>query len=115
MHAPDLKAIAVNAAGIADALRLCQIQDPDGAARWDDLSDQFQGWIGLVGEFVLAAEAMEQHRASLGKNTKWGGELPYIYDVWDAIAELLWNELPVENMAGVVARAVEEAKCGEIP
>ena len=110
MRDPDCVTIATNAAGIADAFRNCQIDDHDGASRWEDLSNEFCGWIGLVEQIVLAADAMEHHRQSFGETAAWGGELPYLYDVWDAIAKLLWNELPLDDMPSLVARAVRLAQ-----
>jgi hypothetical protein len=111
MSIPDTRSIAFQAAGIANAFRNCQINDHDGSARWEDLSETFHGWIGLVEQIVLAAEAMEHHRQSLGRTAAWGGELPHVYEVWDAIAKLLWDELPVSDMAGLISRAVQMAEC----
>lgn len=110
MKRTDPRAIATNAAGIADAFRNCQIADHDGSARWDDLNEHFGGWIGLVNQIVLAGTAMEQHRVQIDSSAKWGCELPYIYEVWDEIADLLWNELPVNNLSRLVARAVTQAE-----
>lgn len=73
MNNADPRAVATNAAGIADAFRVSHTEDDGGAARWEDLSDEFDGWIGIVEQIVLAAEAMEHHRQSFGETAAWGG------------------------------------------
>jgi hypothetical protein len=99
MHA----SVAINASGIADAFRLCQISDPDGAARVEWLTDHFEGWIGVMMRIAEAGEAMERFRTNLGAAARWGCELPDLYEVWDAIAQGLWDKLgatPVEQIVG---------------
>jgi len=102
----DPAALPINAAGIADAFRRCQFSDDDGAARSDDLSAQYNGWIGVVEEIAYAAEMMERFRIRHGTNAAWGAELPYIYDVWDAIAQALWDHLGNQPVDVIVETAI---------
>lgn len=49
---------------------------------------------------------MERFRVSHGEAAKWGGELPYLYDVWDAIAIAIWLRLGSEPLDGLVEAAI---------
>ena len=102
----DPKAVAVNAAGIADAFRLSQIEDHDGANRLEDLTQSHEGWVGVVVQISEAAEIMERYRVSQGPNASWGGELPYLYEVWDSIARTLWEYLDSDELDALVRRAI---------
>lgn len=98
----DQNAIAINAAGIADAFRVLQVCDEDGANRLGDLSQIHEGWIGVIGAIADAALVMETYRVGRGPTASWGGELPYLYDAWDSIAKRLWDGLgssTVEELA----------------
>lgn len=111
MKNSDATAIAINAAGIADSLRMCQIADHDGAARIDYLTEQLQGWFGVMIQVVSAAEAMERFRVSHGTGAKWGGDLPYLYEVWDAIAAAMWDKLGTATVDNIVSDAIEIVIC----
>ena len=100
------KALALDAAGIMDALRREQVADQDGEARYTELCDTFGGFIGICDAAVDAAEAMEMLRAKIGPDVAWGEELPHPYEAWDAVAEALWREVDGSNTAEVVERAV---------
>ncbi len=97
---------AIYAAGIADSLRFCQINDEDGEARYTSLLDQYNGYIGLLTEIADAATHMEAYRISHGDDAGWGKDLPYIYDVCDAIAEGMWHRLGNDDMEDIVADAI---------
>lgn len=109
MRQVDGYAVAVNAAGLADALRLCQSNDSDGDNRLACLSETFGGWTGVVHEIARAAEYMEAYRSLRGPRAAWGGELPFIYDAWDAVGRALWEHLGTSEVQGIVARGIAQA------
>jgi hypothetical protein len=98
--------LAIYAAGIADSFRFCQINDEDGEARYTSLLDQYNGYIGLLREIADAAQYMEAYRLSHGPDAGWGLDLPYIYDVCDAIAEGLWHRLGSDDLEHIVKDAI---------
>jgi hypothetical protein len=103
----DPAAVAVNAAGIADALRCVQSDSVEDDARFEALTEEYSGWVGVLLQVVEAGELMERFRVSHGANAAWGGELPYLYDVWDAIAEAMWTKLGKEPLDQLVESAIE--------
>lgn len=105
----DPAAVAVNAAGIADALRACQLADSNGTVRLQWLTDHFESWVGVMMQVGEAAEMMEELRTEQGANATWGGELPYLYDVWDAIAKGLWADLGSQPVNVIVHRSIAVA------
>lgn len=113
MPAIDPAAIAVNAAGIADALRVCQLADSDGAARMEWLADHFGGWVGVMVQVAEAGEAVERFRREHGATTLWGNALPPLYEVWDAVAQRLWEHLGAEPLDAIVHRSIEAVMLAE--
>ena len=105
----DPRAAAVNAAGIADALRTMQLADHDGANRMEDITRAHEGWVGVMLQVAEAGEIMERFRVTRGAKSTWGGELPYFYDVWDAIAQALWDQLGSMPLDALVRQAIEQA------
>ncbi|MBK8915912.1 MAG: hypothetical protein IPM64_15185 [Phycisphaerales bacterium] len=105
----DPAAVAVNAAGIADALRCVQSDSAEDDARFEALTEEYGGWIGVLVQVVEAGEVMERYRVKRGWGAKWGGDLPYVYDVWDAIAETLWVRLGEGPLDELVQSAIEQA------
>jgi hypothetical protein len=89
MRKLDPRAVAVNAAGIADALACLRARDIGLAIGSATLTKECAGHIELMLQIVEAAEIMEQFRISRGSGAAWGGELPYLYEVWDAIADAM--------------------------
>ncbi len=109
MSKMDTTAVAVNAAGIADALRVLQAARENGEARFEELTRAHEGWCGVMLCMAEAGEIMERFRAKHGDSATWGGELPYLYEVWDAIAQGLWDRLGEEPLDVVVHRSIERA------
>ena len=105
----DAAAIAVNAAGIADAFRVLQGAHENGEARLEALTRAHEGWCGVMLQIAEAGGIMERFRANHGDSATWGGELPYLYEVWDAIAQGLWDRLDEEPLDVVVHRSIERA------
>lgn len=105
----DAAAIAVNAAGIADAFRVLQVADEEGEAHLEELTRAHEGWCGVVLRIAEAGEMMERFRATHGGSATWGGELPFLYQVWDAIAQGLWDHLGAEPVDAIVDRSIEQA------
>jgi len=97
---------AIYAAGISDALACLRSDDLYAANRFDTILDEYDGHHGIMQEVAAAAEIMEQVRVSHGANAKWGGELPYIYDAWDAIAQALWARLGTDPIDKIVKAAI---------
>ena len=106
----DPAAVAVNAAGIADAFRALQIADQSGEARLEELTRAHEGWCGVVLRIAEAGEIMEDFRTKHGVTATWGGDLPYLYEVWDAIAQALWEQLGMVPLDVVVQRAIEQVE-----
>lgn len=104
----DPAAVAVNAAGIADAFRVLQVSDENGDARLEELTREYEGWCGVVLRIAEAGEIMEGFRAKHGVTATWGGDLPYLYEVWDAIAQALWEQLGMVPLDVIVQRAIEQ-------
>lgn len=104
---PDAK--TMNAAGIADAVRALVTAGGIEGARLAELTDLYQGWIGVLSQVAEAGALMEGHRVRLGSTATWGGELPYLYDVWDAIARGVWTRLGQDPLERIVAGAIESA------
>lgn len=102
--------IALHAAGIADALRLAQIDDHDGDARYWEIANRMGGAIGIMAEIALAAEFMEAFRHRVSDDAQWGNELPHAYEAWFAIACGLWNDMgrlaPLEIVATQLLRLI---------
>lgn len=96
----DPAAIAINAAGIADALARAEHHNAEAVARFERVTAEYGGHIGVMQQVVEAAKYMERFRVRHGTCATWGGELPYLYDVWDAIARALWLTLDEEPLAG---------------
>jgi len=104
----DPAAFAVNAAGIADAFRVLQRSELNGEARLEELTRAHEGWCGVMLRIAEAGKIMERFRTKYGIAATWGGELPYLYDVWDAIARALWADLGAVPLDALVEGAIEE-------
>lgn len=109
----DQRAVAVNAAGIADAFRLLQIVDHDGESRVDEIARSHEGWVVVMERIAEAGEIMERYRVQRGAMATWGGELAHSYDIWDAIAQSLWASIESVPLATLVRRAIEHANAVE--
>ncbi|MDX2119326.1 MAG: hypothetical protein SFY96_14205 [Planctomycetota bacterium] len=105
----DLASVAVNAAGITDEFCIHRLADDGGEARLEWLTLHFDGWCGLVVQVAHAGELMERFRQTRGVKATWGGELPHLYDVWDAIAAGLWDHLGSKPIDAIVDGAFHEA------
>lgn len=102
----DHAAIAINAAGIADALAFLASEDVEAAARFERVAGEYGGHVGVMQQAAEAAGYMEQFRVKHGATAKWGGELPYLYDVWDAIAQMIWLKLDKKPLDHLVESAI---------
>jgi hypothetical protein len=109
MSKMDTTAVAVNAAGIADALRVLQAARENGEARLEELTRAHEDWCGVMLQIAEAGEVMERFRAKQGPSATWGDDLPYLYEVWDAIAQGLWDHLGAEPVDVVVHRSIKRA------
>lgn len=109
----DTAAIAVNAAGITDALASIECDNGEAAARFERTIERYEGRVGIMQQVAEAAETMEWVRVKHGVNARWGGELPYLYDVWDAIAQGLWDHLGAEPVDAIVHRSIEQVVSAE--
>lgn len=109
MPKPDHTACAINAAGIADAFRVLADSESNGGARLDKLTRAHEGWCGVMLRIAEAGEIMERFRAKHGNSATWGGDLPYLYEVWDAIAQGIWENLAAEPLEAIVQHAIERA------
>jgi len=104
----DHAAVAVNAAGIADAMWCLRSEGTVVDSRFDALVEQCDGWVGALAQVAEAGKLMERFRAMHGARATWGGELPAIYEVWDAVAQALWKRLGTEPLDTIVRRAIDE-------
>ena len=114
----DATAAAVNAAGIADAMRALQPSGEASESRLAQLTDEFNGWIGVLIQIAEAGAIMEQYRTQQGATSAWGGDLPYLYEVWDAIAEAMWQRLdtePIEELTLTAITSVVENESAPAP
>lgn len=102
----DSVAVAVNAAGIADALACLESEDAEAVPRFECVAAEYGGHVGVIQQIADAADFMEQFRVRHGASAKWGSELPYLYDVWDAIAQRIWWELGKKPLDQIVASAI---------
>jgi hypothetical protein len=109
MSKMDTATVAVNAAGIADAFRVLQAAHENGEARLGELTRAHEGWCGVMLQIAEAGEIMERCRAKHGPSATWGGDLPYLYEVWDAIAQGLRDHLGEDPLDVVVHRSIERA------
>jgi hypothetical protein len=105
----DAAATAVNAAGIADAFRVRHAADVNGEARLEELTRVHEGWCGVMVRIAESGEIMERFRVKHRIAVTWGGDLPYLYEVWDAIAQGLWEHLGAEQVDAIVHRSIEQA------
>jgi hypothetical protein len=103
----DPAAVAVNAAGIAEAFGSVQSSSKADRDRFDALSEEYEGWLGVITQIAEAGEIMERFRVKHGATATWGGDLPYLYDVWDSIAEAMWTKLGKEPLEQLVDFAIE--------
>ncbi len=113
MNDVDTGAIAVNAAGIADSMRGIACEGIVSDDRLSILSEQFSGSIGIMLQVAEAGAVMERFRVRQGPGATWGGELPYIYDVWDAIASAMWLHMEEESLEDIVLKAIESTANSE--
>lgn len=109
-----LCAAAINAAGIVDAMRAGEQRSDACSDRLQELSELYQGWIGVLTQVAEAGALMEAHRERQGRSAMWGGELPCVYDVWDAIAKALCNRLGHDSLEQIVHNAIELAKAADV-
>jgi hypothetical protein len=103
----DPAAVAANAVGIAAAFWCVQSDTTTDSDRLDALTEEHQGWVGVVMQITEAGEIMERFRVKHGTTATWGGDLPYLYEVWDSIAEELWSNLGKEPLSQLVEFAIE--------
>lgn len=103
----DSAAVAVNAAGIAEAFRSAQVAAMVGNDRFQDLTEEYEGWVGVTRQIAEAGSLMEQFRVTHGITATWGGDLPYLYDVWDSIAAEMWTKLGDEPLQQLVESAID--------
>lgn len=90
-HQVDAFAIAMNAAGIADAFRFLRVTDSDGDNRYHSIADECGGFVGVAEGIAHSAVVMDRFRLKVGESSDWGKDLPHLYIAWGAIAEALWN------------------------
>ncbi|MBX3322771.1 MAG: hypothetical protein KF757_07250 [Phycisphaeraceae bacterium] len=102
----DLAVYAINAAGIADAFACLESEDAEAVARFARVTAECGGHVGIIKQIADAAEFMERFRVRHGASAKWGGELPYLYDVWDSIAQAIWLELEKKPIDQIVESAI---------
>ncbi|MCK6475448.1 MAG: hypothetical protein L6Q35_01305 [Phycisphaerales bacterium] len=105
----DCAAVAVNAAGIADAFACVQLDATMRAARFECVAVKYGGHVGIMQQLAEAAAVMERFRANRGVSATWGGELPHLYEVWDSIAEVMWTRLGTEPLDQLVESAIQIA------
>lgn len=103
----DPAAVAINAAGIAEVIGSVQLGAATDKARFDALTEEYEGWVGVIMQITDAGEIMERFRVKHGTTAMWGGDLPYLYDVWDSIAEAMWTKLGKEPLNQLVESAIE--------
>lgn len=103
----DSAAVAVNAAGIAEAFGCVQSGATADRDRFDALTEEYEGWVGVMMQIAEAGEIMERFRVKHGTTATWGGDLPHLYDVWDSIAEAMWTKLGKEPLGRLVESAME--------
>lgn len=113
MPSIDQAAIAINAAGIADAFGSVHAHSKIDEGRFEALTEQYQGWVGVMMQIAEAGEIMERYRVKHGANAKWGADLPYLYDVWDFIADAIWAKLGSEPLEQLVESAIQKVACTE--
>src|SRR5437660_477461 len=106
MTREEARTIALDAAGIMDAFRLAQVEDHDGCNRYEEISDDFGGFIGIADEIVSAAEAMDDFRRVVRADAKWGEELSHQYEAWDAAARGLRSVTGKRNTGEIVVRGL---------
>jgi hypothetical protein len=58
---------------------------------------------------------MERYRVRQGASPAWGGDLPYLYDVWDLIARSLWDNFGSAPVDTLVEQAIDQAVTAEPP
>lgn len=108
----DRHAPAVYAAGIASALTRVRAADPHEATRAKFIDDNFNGHAGLMEQVAEAAEMMERIRLEHGPSAAWGTDFPYVYDVWDRIANEMWVGLGSDPLEHLVDRAIRSLDDG---
>jgi hypothetical protein len=114
MNEKHAQASAMHAAGIVDQFRLMQLADDDGDSRLRDIMDLAGGWIGVASRLGEVGVFVESIRAEHGEDAAWGGALPHVYDVWQHIAEVLWQEYESSDTERIVRLAVGRASLGVI-
>ena len=110
----DPGASAINAAGIANALACLVSSDAVGAARFELAVVESGGHVGLMQQVALAGMFMEQFRVRHGASAKWGGELSYLYDVWDSIAHAIWMDLGNMPINQIAESAIVSVMCTDV-
>lgn len=106
MQTTDHAAIAAYAAGIASALACVRSCDAEEVARFERVVEEHSGHVGIMQEVAKAACVMERFRRRFDETARWGGELPHLYDVWDAIATAMWLRLGSEPLGELVEAAI---------
>lgn len=103
----DRAAIAVNAAGIAEVIGSVQSGAATDKARFEALTGEYEGWVGVILQITDAGEIMERFRVKHGATATWGADLPHLYDVWNSIGEAMWAKLGKEPLDQLVEFAIE--------
>jgi hypothetical protein len=109
----DPAATAFHAAGIASALATMESEDVEDVARFHRVTEEYGGHVGVIHQVVKAAWHVERFRVKHGASARWGGELPYLYDVWDAIARAIRQKLDLEPLDQMVESAIESVTDAE--
>jgi hypothetical protein len=111
----DHAAVAVHAAGIADSFVHAKAHDATATARCEFITEEYSGHVGIMQQIAEAAKLMECFRARHSAAATWGGELPYLYDVWDAIAQSLLTGLGKEPLERLVDSAIRSVVSANTP
>lgn len=104
----DPTSVAIYAAGIADSLASIRFDLSTRSSRIDTFAEEADDHCGMMRVISEAAKSMERFRVVHGINAKWGCELPFLYDAWDAIALALWAGLGKESVEDLVERSLLE-------
>lgn len=107
-NANDVFAVALQAAGITESFCILATND---VKRLHKMDDRFEGRIGVLAQIVEAAQFVEKIR--LEQKSAWGDDFPFPYEVWDEVAEYLWEtlhvaELSEEGILAAIKRVIEK-------
>lgn len=109
----DLNEHAVYAAGIADSLACIDRTEPEAASRFNLIVQEFGGSVAIMEQIAEAAVTMERFRSHCGSSSTWGGDLPYLYDVWDAIARTIYTQLGTDTLENLINTTIRDLMCSK--